>query len=122
MNPMFALKNAASSLLIACLAAGLAGFAHAQNGGATASGQMEGVQSGQGASTGGAPIKRQRILQGEGTKDTTGKGTSGQENSHPTSKRKKGAGSTDQLRGTGASGTGSGASQGSGGSAGNGGY
>jgi hypothetical protein len=119
------LKNATSSILMAGLVAGLVGFAHAQTSGSSGSGQAGGAMSGQGGSTSGEAITGQRNPQGDGTTDTTGKGTSGQDDSYSMSPRKKGSGSTGQQRGSDSSGSGSGGSQGSGGSggsAGGGGY
>lgn len=115
------LKNATSSILMAGLVAGLVGFAHAQTSGSSGSDQTGGAMSGEGGSTSGQPITGQRNPQGDGTTDTTGKGTSGQDDSYSMSTRKKGAGSTGQQRGSGSSGSGSGGSQGSGGSGGSGG-
>lgn len=111
------LKNAASSILMAGLVSGLIGFAHAQTSGSSGSGQ--------GGSTSGEAITGQRNPQGDGTTDTTGKGTSGQDDSYSMSTRKKGSGSTGPQRGSGSSGSGSGGPQssgGSGGSAGGGAY
>ena len=125
MKPISILKNATSSILMVGLVGGLIGFAHAQTSGSSGSGQSGGAMSGQGGSTSGEAITGQRNPQGDGTTDTTGKGTSGQDDSYSMSTRKKGSGSSGQQRGSGSAGSGSGGSQGSGssgGSAGGGGY
>jgi len=108
--------------LIAGLVVGMMGLATAQTSG---SGQGAGAASGQGGSTTGQAITGQRNSQGDGTTDTTGKGTGGKDDSYSMSTRKKGSGSSGQggsgssSQGTGSAG--SGGSQGSGGS-GSGGY
>jgi hypothetical protein len=115
----FTLKNATSSLLIAGLVGGMIGLANAQTSG---SGQG-GAASGQGGSTTGQAITGQRNSQGDGTTDTTGKGTGGKDDSYSMSTRKKG-GSSGQQGGSSSSNSGSsgsGGSQGSG-STGGGGY
>jgi hypothetical protein len=120
MKDIRTLKNAASALLVAGLMGGMMGLATAQTGG---SGQSGGAASGQGGSTTGQAITGQRNSQGDGTTDTTGKGTGGKDDSYSMSTRKKGSGSSGQQGGSGSSNSGSsgsGGSQGSGGSGGGG--
>jgi hypothetical protein len=118
------LKNTTPYILLAGLALGMSGVVHAQTSGA---GQAGGAKSGQGGSTSGEAITGQRNSQGDGTTDTTGKGTSGKDDSYSASPRRQESGSTGKgpgsSKGSGSS-DGSGSSQGggSGTSSGSGGY
>ena len=131
MKYISALKNTAGLVLLAGLMLGITGFVHAQTSGSGQTGGAMsgqggstsgpgGAMSGQGGSTSGEAITGQRNSQGDGTTDTTGKGTSGKDDSYSMSPRKKGSGVTGQGAGSSSS-QGTGSSGGSSGS-GSGGY